>query len=106
MPWVETVVVLGIRTVNPQYRDWIREKPCMVSHPDHLHVGMTQACHVKSRGAGGKDEGNMVPLCASAHTGPKGQHTIGIKTFQKMYDIDMKAKAAALWAEYTEWETY
>jgi len=59
-------------------------------------LGLIQFCHVKSRGAGGTDEGNGVPLCTMAHD---VQHR-GIKSFQERYDYDMVAHAWRLWAEY------
>lgn len=60
-------------------------------------MGKVQSCHVKSRAAGGDDEGNCVSMCAVHH---HAQHSMGIKTFQREYGIDLKRVATELWAEY------
>lgn len=57
-----------------------------------------QVAHVKSRGAGGGDHGNVVPLCAGAHN---EQHTAGSKTFAKRWNVDLQAEADLLWLEYS-----
>ena len=46
--------------------------------------------HVRSRGAGGLDHANVVPLCRKCHIEQGGA---GIKTFQARHGIDMKAIA-------------
>jgi hypothetical protein len=46
----------------------------------------SQCAHVKSRGAGGDDMDNCVPLCAYHHD---RQHTMGIKSFQRQYGINL-----------------
>jgi hypothetical protein len=75
------------------YKHYIRDCGCLVcgTHSDPHHV--------KSRGAGGKDERNIVPLCRVHHT--EG-HTIGWKTFQKKYGLDLKTVAVELWDKYHE----
>lgn len=60
--------------------------------------------HVLSRGRGGHDRANVVPLCWWCH---EEQHRTGIKTFQATHGIDMKAIAqeiaAQLEAEGVTW---
>ncbi len=53
--------------------------------------------HVKSRGAGGHDRGNVVPLCRIHHT----EQGWGIKSFQSKYAIDLKAEAKRIEEAYT-----
>ena len=46
--------------------------------------------HVRTRGAGGKDENNIVPLCRLHH---QEIHRIGRKTFAIKYDINLEELA-------------
>jgi len=78
--------------VNEAFREWIREQPCCI--PGCLSRWKNVECaHVKSRGAGGVDEGNAVPMCAGHH---RYQHLIGIKAFQERMHVDLAAIAAKL----------
>lgn len=92
-----------IRSVNPERRaerraetdgpcaDLARSLPCLVwSNGRSLCVGPTEPDHVRARGAGGKDAGNVVPLCSGHHS---ERHTIGIRTFERRYGIDLEAEA-------------
>ena len=78
------------------YQGWIRQQPCVISgclyNRDEIH-----AAHVKARGAGGVDRGNLVPLCARHH---RFQHDTGMRSFQAFYHIDLAAVAAALDVQY------
>ncbi len=67
--------------------DFARGFPCII---EGCGKWPTQAAHVKSRGAGGKAESNIVSLCLHHHT---EQHQLGILTFQAKYQIDLKAQA-------------
>ena len=76
--------------------DWIRLSRCLVCRktPCDPH-------HVKTRGAGGKDENNVVPLCRQHHTwGPGAVHSLGIKVWQERFDIDLKKAALRIWEEH------
>ena len=95
---------------DPDYCAWIRVQPCelarrfcLVTAPAygnyHDCIGPVQVCHVKTRGAGGDDVGNVVPMCAGAHD---EQHRIGIRAFQKRWGIDLAKIAAGLAPKYTE----
>ena len=83
--------------VDEVYRAWIREKPCLIGRI-HTCFGAVQAAHVKSVGAGGGDRANLVPLCAGGHTGEL--HTMGSKTFEAKYSLDLAGYAARYWREY------
>jgi Putative HNHc nuclease len=78
-----------------EYAEWIARQPCVVK--PSLRWLRTEAAHVRSRGAGGHAEGNLVSLCRVHH---QEQHDIGIKSFQAKYRLDLKAIAASLWATY------
>lgn len=63
---------------------WIRTLPCHLSsgRDSVCHRYPTEAAHVRSKGAGGHDKGNVIPLCALHH---REQHTIGIRSFVERY---------------------
>lgn len=53
-------------------------------------VGVVEVDHVRTRGAGGKDAGNCCALCTGHHS---ERHTIGIRTFEKRYGVNLEAEA-------------
>ena len=67
--------------------EFARGFPCII---EGCGKWPTQAAHVKSRGAGGKAESNIVSLCLHHHT---EQHQLGILSFQAKYQIDLKSQA-------------
>tara|TARA_R110000824_G_scaffold18676_1_gene73566 strand:- start:7285 stop:7638 length:354 start_codon:yes stop_codon:yes gene_type:complete len=67
--------------------DFARGFPCII---EGCGTWPTQAAHVKSRGAGGKAESNIVSLCLHHHM---EQHQMGILSFQAKYQIDLKSHA-------------
>lgn len=82
----------------PAYREWIQGYACLLRGRDSkircpLGVFGSECAHVKSRGAGGDDIGNCVPLCPDHH---QEQHRIGIQSFQKRHGIDLYFIAADL----------
>ena len=99
------------KNVSPEYRDFIRGEPCIllgrweqrghhstwcgIEPLDRPHdcVGRIQACHVKSRGAGGSDVANLYPGCAAAH---HEQHAIGIPAFEARWGVNLAAAAERL----------
>jgi hypothetical protein len=105
------------RRHDPVYRQWIRTQYCVVHghvltdagsqqlrvfvSPDvrywHGCEGPIEGCHVKSRGAGGSDRGNMVAMCWRAH---QEQHCIGIKSFQARWSINLEMEALKLYVKY------
>ena len=78
---------------NPTYRSFIRDFPCHIP----LCPERSECAHIKSRGAGGKDERNIVPLCRSHH---REQHTIGIQSFAAKYGLDLPLIATAYFRLY------
>lgn len=84
----------------PEYQEFIRGYACLIrSIPLEaygrcpLGIFGSECAHVKSRGAGGDDIGNCVPLCRYHH---QQQHALGIRSFQKKYGLDLYAIAADL----------
>lgn len=63
------------------YRNWIKEQPCLIGNDCMWGV---DPHHVRSRGAGGRDHKNIVPLCRKHHT---ELHTIGKVTFEDKYKL-------------------
>lgn len=92
---------------DPAYRDWIRRQVCVITGLRHgqgwvdargrRRIARIHPSHLRSRGAGGPDRGNLVPLLSTLH---REQHRIGIRTFQAKYAIDLAAHAVRLDAVY------
>lgn len=75
------------KLVDEARRAFVRTFPCAPC----LSTGATQetptqACHLKSRGAGGPDAGNLWPGCARHHI---EQHVDGVVTFQKRHRLNL-----------------
>ena len=87
------------KNVDEAYREWIRALPCLLlGRTGHYRChGPVQVCHVKSRGAGGPDRQNVVPMCAGAHG---EQHCYGIRSFEQRYGLNLKATARQLTEVY------
>jgi hypothetical protein len=84
--------VSGVR--DEPYREYIRSLPCLVAgKPGHTCRGVTECAHVRSKGAGGADRGNTIPLCSRAHG---EQHSMGIRSFAAATGLDLKAEALRL----------
>lgn len=64
--------------------EWIRTLPCLV-----CGQGPSQACHAKSRGAGGTSD-HLVPMCKKHHD---EQHLVGVKTFGVYHGVDLMEEA-------------
>lgn len=60
------------------------------------------AAHVRSRGAGGGDEGNRVPICRDHHT-LRGDsfHVIGRHSFEDRHGLDLDSIAAEIARSYS-----
>lgn len=88
---------------------WVSQQPCVILGrryesaagylvgPPHECQSPVQVCHVKSRGAGGSDRNNTVSMCAHLHA---LQHTIGIRSFQTRWGVNLKEIAQRLTAAY------
>ena len=97
------------KNVDEEYREYIRGLPCEADevgfpwwarHDGSVDCdGPIHPAHVKSRGAGGPDIGNIVPLCARHH---HQQHNVGIKTFQAIYTLDLAWIARRLTEAYED----
>ncbi len=63
--------------------------------------GKTHSHHIVSRGAGGKEINNLIPLCASHHVmGANSIHFLGKKTFEKKYKINLKEEGVKYFDQY------
>lgn len=83
---------------DPTYLKFIGSLPCAAcTKAGRAQTSRTEACHVKSRGAGGVDVGNTIPLCHECHM---NQHTWGIKTFQRRSRLNMADLALQLGIRY------
>lgn len=74
--------------VDESRRAFVRTFPCCACAVEFFggQHSMTQACHLKSRGAGGADAENLFPACVRHHI---EQHTIGVASFQKKYRLNL-----------------
>ena len=89
------------RVADWAFRRHIKTLPCMISN-DKCCQGVDPH-HVKTRGAGGVDKANIVPLCRIHHT---ELHTIGRITFEDKYRLgDLIVRAGHIWEEYNERNT-
>ena len=82
------------RVANFPFRRHVREMCCLC-----CNVIGVDPHHVRSRGAGGRDEANLVPLCRLHHT---ELHQIGRLTFEDKYKLgDLQMRAEKI---YERWE--
>jgi hypothetical protein len=73
----------------------VRALPCLVAG---CCMGPSEPAHVKSRGAGG-GRFDIVPLCHAHH---REQHSRGIRTFSKIYGLDLRLEADRVALEHSE----
>ncbi len=68
--------------INDRLREWIRQQPCLICQkaPSDPH-------HVKSRGSGGIDKGNLIPLCREHHS---KIHNVGRLSFENIYKLKLE----------------
>lgn len=87
--------------MDGEYLDWIRGQPCAtcgfpgVMHPDGRVLN--DPSHIKSRGAGGGDMGNLIPQCRGCHT---EMHTVGVQEFERRAKIDVRDLALRYGKKY------
>lgn len=74
------------RLRDPLYVSWVRGQHCVVQGCHRPGEPM----HVRSRGAGGEDRGNVVPCCRRHHD---EAHVIGHLSFAKRYQLDLQKLA-------------
>lgn len=121
---------VGVRKVNPktggnrfperrqpEYTKWFDEQkfPCLlaslewggyrVGHGDALGAcsGIIEKAHVKSRGAGGEDVDNIVPLCTWHHA---RLHRVGQRQFEFELGKKLKPIAQRIGAKYSAWKKH
>lgn len=101
-----------VRTGGPQRKGWIQRsrKPLPTKRRKENFGPQAKLCrtlpccacgspppsdpdHVRTRGAGGKDLGNVVPLCRRCHS---QRHDLGLEWIRETYGVDLAAEAAAL----------
>jgi hypothetical protein len=85
------------RLRDPAYQEWIRQQPCVLASANHYCLGPIQSCHVRTRSTGAPDRGNCFPCCLGGHS---LQHSIGLRPFEKRFDLDLSAVAAQLDVQY------
>ena len=83
---------------DPEYLKKIAGLPCAVS-TTHGCSGDVVAHHVKTKGAGGKDRGDTIPLCYLHH---QEWHNRGRISFQMKYGIDAPKEAGLLAERFSD----
>ena len=94
---------------DPDYAAYVRTLPCVLTAAFWRRLGRSsplgephrcaphgyvEAMHVRSRGAGGPDRGNLLPGCPKAHA---EQHAIGIESWAAKWGLDPETTAG--WIE-------
>lgn len=76
------------------YTKYINMLPCSLFETHGYECqGDTVGHHIRSRGAGGKEKGNLVPMCYNHHA---IVHSMGKLTFQYNYQVNLKLLAQEL----------
>jgi len=93
------------KNVSQERRAYIRGLPCVLDGryrplgsfagigavESHHCTSKTRVCHLKSRGSGGKDAGNIWPGCDAAH---EEQHRLGVPAFEERWNINLAHECA------------
>lgn len=100
------------RIYGGEYADWIRSLPCEGCGYQGPAV---EAAHTENGGMGRKaDAKTLVPLCGPRLVPVEGRyqtpfegchrfaHRVGHRKLEKVYKVDLKAKAAELWATWQQ----
>lgn len=89
--------------VNEGLRGYVRTLPCLLagrqsaqSEKPHQCVGVTECCHLKTRGSGAPDDNNVWPGCRLAHLGQEGK----TKDFEWYWQINLKAVCKKVTADF------
>ncbi len=83
---------------DPGLLAWVRGLTCLIGGR-HECRGKVDPHHVRSRGAGGADRSNVVPLCRAGHD---VAHDVGPNRFLRAFGVDLWAEARRLTAWYLE----
>ncbi len=80
----------------PQYLQWLRGRKCAIDTPEcGWNIEAAHCDHGGDKGMSTKPSDRFaIPLCGRHHD---RQHTLGRKTFEARYKIDMLALAAEYW---------
>ena len=78
---------------NPNYHDWIKRHTHCQTCGKYSDIGLDPS-HVKSRGAGGGDERNLVAQDRRCH---QEYHRLGLTLFNAAYRVDMRRIADENW---------
>lgn len=89
-------------------REFVRSLPCVLARRGAWRPaliwssrfaceGRTECAHLKSRGSGGADRENMIPLCTRHHA---MQHATGAKSFAADLAVDLVDLARRFTAEF------
>jgi hypothetical protein len=83
------------------FKDWIKTKKCILQilNANKDCYGLIDPHHIKSRGSGGKDDSNILPLCRRHHSEIE---QIGKKTFSKKYNLDLDFYCKLYWNRYNQ----
>lgn len=86
---------------DTKYCVWIRGQRCLLADRTHCDLWFTriEADHIQTRGAGGYDQANLIPLCRKHH---QMRHDQGVKTFAQRYGVDLKQSAKDYWRIYQD----
>lgn len=93
---------------DPAFIAWIKMQPCTVTRVltgwyiigsgQLTEIARIEAAHLKTRGSGGYDRGNVVPLHWRLHREQEGRTA----AFEKRYRVDLKVEAERLARLYEE----
>lgn len=106
-----------LRKVNPErkkrrkdagevygpYFGYVSKLPCMLIGNFHHCRGLNTAHHLKSVGAGGHDEQNLVPICQGGHA---ELHMIGRERFQARHLVALSDEASRTWSKWERTKRY
>lgn len=88
----------------PELREFVRSLDCLARRPTGVLWsglptcrGAVECAHVVSRGAGGEDFDNLVPLCTLHH---QLSHQRGQRSFARDYGLNLKAAARKVTAQW------
>jgi len=86
--------------MNEKYLDYIKQMECLVYEDFGFECcGEVDAHHVKTKGSGGGEEGNLIPLCRKHHS---LVHSMGRLTFQQKYVTNFKMLAHDIYFIYCQ----
>jgi hypothetical protein len=80
-------------TVFGPYAEWIRGQRCAAC----ASPPRSQPHHKRSRGRGGQDEENLVPLCTFCHY---ELHFGGPSKFEAKHKVKLDELTSSYWSEY------